>query len=135
MVLLGQIGVAMTHPSRIVVYGRDPSLLETRQLVLETIGGMVDATTQMERAEHFLANDPPDLLVLCYTLSSEDRGAILALAERLHPSLKVLVLRADGPASTQTAEADFSIFSGPAALKAKVIEMLGRSESLQVRSR
>ena len=116
----------MSHTSRILVYGRDPSLLETRQLVLETIGGAVDATTELEHAERFLAHDPPDLLVLCYTLSEEDRRAILNLAERLHPHLNVLVLRADGPASTQTGEKDFSIFSGPAALKAKVLEMLGR---------
>jgi hypothetical protein len=128
MALSRQIGVRMLNQSRILVYGRDPSLLETRQLVLETIGGKVNATTELKCAERFLTQGPLNLLVLCYTLSSEDRGVILALAQRLHPNLNVLVLRADGPASTETADGDFSIFGGPAALKAKVMEMLGRGE-------
>ena len=119
----------MPNPARILIYGRDSSLLETRQLVLETVGGIVDATTDLEHAKRLLTEERPDLLVLCYTLTPPDRAAILMAAQHLHPAVQVLVLRADGPPSTQTSEDEFSIFTGPSALKAKVSEMLGRPEA------
>ena len=117
----------MSNPARILVYGRDPSLLETRQLVLQTIGGTVLATRELEFARDVLTKEEADLVVLCYTLSPDERAAILDFFEHLHQRPRVLILRADGPASFQTDE-DFSIFSGPAALKAKVVEMLGGGE-------
>jgi DNA-binding NtrC family response regulator len=120
----------MSNPARILIYGRDSSLLETRQLVLQTVGGIVDATTDFEHAKRLLIEERPDLLVLCYTLTSQDRAAILSAVQDTRPAVQVLVLRADGPPSTQTSEDEFSIFTGPGALKAKVIEMLGRREAV-----
>jgi DNA-binding response OmpR family regulator len=114
----------MPNPARILVYGRDPSLLETRQLVLRTLGGTVLATTDVEFARSILTQEVPHLLVLCYALSPEERAAILDSVEQLPRKLKVLILRADGPATIQTDD-NFSIFSGTAALKSKVMEMLG----------
>jgi len=121
----------MSNPARVLIYGRDPSLLETRQLVLETTGGVVVATTELEDTKHELVHNQPDLLVLCYTLSPDDRSAILSSVDCLVPKLKVLVLRADGPAITQTDDCDFSIFNGPAALKSKVMKMLGLTNSIE----
>ena len=120
----------MFNPTRILVYGRDPSLLETRQLVLQTIGGTVEATTELEQAKRMLGDGSLDLLVLCYTLSLEDRNAILNSVEQLSPDLKVLILSADGPPSNQTVDGDFSIFSGPGAFKSKVLRMLGSEEQV-----
>lgn len=114
----------MSNPARILVFGRDSSLLETRQLVLETIGGIVDATTKLDQARLLLAHSAPDLLILCYTLSPDDRSTILGTVRKIRPELKVLVLRADGPASVQTDDEEFNIFWGAGALRARVKEML-----------
>ena len=114
----------MSNPARILVFGRDSSLLETRQLVLETIGGIVNATTKLDQARLLLAHSAPDLLILCYTLSPDDRSAILGIVRKIRPELKVLVLRADGPASVQTDDEEFNIFWGAGALRARVKEML-----------
>ena len=116
----------MSIPATILIYGRDASLLETRRMVLETIGGRVCATTDFEETKQMMTEAEPDVLVLCYTLNADDRESILSSAEALRPEMKILVLIADGPASKQMSDDAFSIFAGPAALKAKVTEMLGR---------
>jgi DNA-binding response OmpR family regulator len=81
----------MSHPACILVYGRDPSLLETRCMVLETTGSVVRATAEPEEAERIIRDERPALLVLCYTLSPEDRSSILSSAQLLRPDMKTLV--------------------------------------------
>lgn len=94
-------------------------------MLLESIGGRVDTTLSLGQAERSIRESRPYLLVLCYTLAPADRDAMLSAASALHPPIKTLTLRADGLASGPTKEETFSIFSGAAALRAKVEEMLG----------
>jgi len=112
----------MSNPACILVYGRDPSLLETRCMLLETTGSKVHATTEPEQAEQIIREERPDLLVLCYTLSPEDRTNILSAAQHLRPEMKTLILTADG--TSETGNGDLDIFTGARALRAKVVEML-----------
>lgn len=119
----------MPIPAHVLIYGRDSSLLETRRMVLETIGGTVHATTDGMQAKQMIANGWPDLLILCYTLSAEDRESILNSAQALRPEIKTLVLSANGPLYTQLSEGAFNTFAGPAALKAKVAQMLDQEEA------
>ena len=113
----------MSIPAPVLVYGRDRKLLETRRLVLQTLGGKVYAADDRETTEQLIRDLMPGVLVLCYTLSPEERDLILSFVHAVYPATKVLILRADGPASAQTDD-DFSIFTGPRALRRKVEEML-----------
>ncbi|MDP9050750.1 MAG: hypothetical protein M3O31_08525 [Acidobacteriota bacterium] len=91
-------------------------------MLLETTGRVVHATTEPEQAEQIIREEHPDLLVLCYTLSPDDRSSILSAAQHLRPAMRTLILTADG--TTETGQDDLSIFTGARALKAKVVEML-----------
>ena len=125
----------MSDPAPILVYGSDLSLLETRRMVLKTPGGEVYTATKPAEAEQILLHAKPNLLVLCYTLSSEDRRSILDFARGIHPAMTILVLEADRPAGAETAQETFNIFSGPDALKKKVRELLAAGTSRQQRTR
>jgi DNA-binding response OmpR family regulator len=114
----------MSIPASILVYGRDLLLLETRRMLLERTYRRVYIASEREQAQEIIRVERPDLLVLCYTLSSEDRKVITAAASALHPDMKVLLLQADGPVGKQTSGDTFNIFSGPAAFKGKVEKML-----------
>ena len=113
----------MSKHARILVYGRDPALLETRRLVLESKREAVDATIDFREACLLLEKGHTELLVLCYTLSPKDRASILMVTEQLRPEVKILVLEADGPPAKET-ENTLNIFSGPGVLRAKVFAML-----------
>ena len=117
----------MSNPGPILVYGRDSRLLDTRHLLLETLGGKVYEAADREMAERLLVQLEPAVLVLCYTLESEERDLITSFVKVTCPTTKVLVLQADGPASTQTDE-EFSIYTGPAAFIARVAEMIAVSK-------
>lgn len=117
----------MTNPACILVYGRDHKLFETRCLVLESTGGAVHATTKLMEAERILLEKHPNLLVLCYTLNTEDRAVILDSAQRFCPGIKTLTLTADG--QPETGEGDHDIFTGARAFKAKVVEVLGENRA------
>lgn len=113
----------LSDSASILVYGRDSNLLKTRRWVLETIGSKVYATTSLKETEQLIISVKPTLLVLCFTLSSEDRRYVLKLVQALRPQMKVLTLTADGPAGMPEGN-DFNIFAGTAALKLRAIEML-----------
>lgn len=120
----------MSSPASILVYGSDSSLLATRRMVLETLGGRVETAVDQKEAEQLLLNPEFELLVLCFTISSEERELILQAARRRTPQLRVLVLLGDGPSSANSPEDQFSIFAGPAKLKTKILEMLERTPAL-----
>ena len=119
----------MSDEVSILVYGRDPVVLETRRMVLETTGASVVATTGWEQAQQVISNPSLDLLVLCYTLSSEDRQSILQFAQGIRPEITTLVLRADGQSSADFGKDTLDVFAGPRAFKAKVMELLQRTHS------
>jgi CheY-like chemotaxis protein len=112
----------MSSPASILVYGRDSRLLETRRLVLQTLGAKVYTAANRQTAQQLVHDLQSGVLVLCYTLPPSERDPILSLVEVGYPAMKTLILQADGLAST--ADDHFSIFAGPAALRAKVEDML-----------
>ncbi len=115
---------AMSNPISILIYGRDPSLLETRRMLLETPGGEIYAARDQAETQRLIRDGKAGLLVLCYTLSVQDREEILASARALHPAVRVLALLADGSEEDPAKEEAFDVFNGPAALKTKVERML-----------
>src|ERR1700761_6414532 len=75
----------MKSPNTILLFGRQPELLATRQWVLETRGyGIAVANTLAEMAT--VPKDPPvRLVLLCHTLTPADRTAATALAATRWP--------------------------------------------------
>ena len=96
-------------------------------MVLETTGARVLSTTRWEEAQQVISDASLDVLVLCYTLSSEDRLSILEFAERERPEIKTLVLRADGQSHPDFEKDTLDVFAGTRAFKAKVVELLERT--------
>jgi len=113
----------MSVPSPILLYGIDEHLLATRRMVLATISGKVHAAADLATAKRLLKEVEPSLVVLCYTLSAEEREMILSFLKAACPATRALFLWADAPATTANEES-LCIYEGPAALKANVAEML-----------
>jgi hypothetical protein len=82
----------MTSPVSILVYGRDPRLLETRRWVLEHSGARVWMATELSDFDQIAAGKSIDLVILCHSLSMEDCGRALALANTRWPQAQSLVL-------------------------------------------
>lgn len=115
----------MTPHSTILVYGRDPLLLETRSWVLEEAGFAVVTSSSLVEAEQQLASPEVKLLVLCHTLSAQERTDILAVASRINPSAKRLLLTASTVIPLDAPhEAVLSALEGPRALISTVRKVL-----------
>lgn len=112
-----------TAPS-ILVYGRDAILLQTRAWILEKAGHRVVST--MRELESNPLSEPIGLMVLCHTLSPEERRkALLTLATRW-PEAKRLQLRpSSGPVESDVET--FNTFEGPRGLLQKLNELLHHS--------
>lgn len=114
----------MTTVPFILVYGREATLLQTRAWILEKAGHRVWPT--MHKLEANSLSEPIDLVVLCHTLSPEERRkALLTLATRWPEAKKLQLCPSSGPAEKDVET--FDIFEGPRGLLKKVNELLSRS--------
>jgi len=117
----------MSAKSKVLIYGCDPVLLETRRWVLEAMRFEVSEATRLEEVERMIAEGQVDVLVLCHSLSAEERRAALRAARNRIPSVKRLLLSAGTEGAEFQGEAEIlSIFKGPAALVASVQRATGR---------
>jgi hypothetical protein len=80
---------------QVIIYGHDPMLLRTRELLLERAGFEVRTSDQLHEAQEMLAARPVDLLILCHTVNAMERSAILDSAHAAQKNLAVLFLSAD----------------------------------------
>ena len=112
-----------TQPS-ILVYGRDPSLLDTRRWVLEKAGYRVLSAQTLAEAERIASTEPISLLVLCHSLTTQDCQDALAAANMLQPEMRRLLISANTPVCSHEHK-DFVLraFDGPSALIAAVQEL------------
>ena len=117
-------------PTSILVYGRDQRLLETRSWVLEQAGFPVASVTGLADAEQALRRNPVGVIVLCHTLSAEERLAALGAAQRLRPGVQRMVMTADAlviPDEGQ--EETMSAYDGPRKLIVTVQQMMDRHDA------
>ncbi len=116
---------------RVLIYGRDPKLLETRKWILERAGYLVSAVADLAAAEASLAAEGSDLYILCHTLSAEVRERALTIAHEQRPAMKSLIL-SQGDFAENIGETDlvFYVFEGPRAMIATANKILGRSAAL-----
>jgi DNA-binding NtrC family response regulator len=82
----------MARQASILIYGRDPQLLETRRWVLERSGHRVRTATELSDIAELAPQEQIGLFVLCHTLSMEECGRALALVHTRWDEVKTLVL-------------------------------------------
>jgi hypothetical protein len=80
----------------ILVYGNDSMLVATRRLIFSKAGYNVLTAAEFADAMLMLVNQPIDLLVLCQSLTDEERRGILETAHSINPEIKTAVLRYEG---------------------------------------
>ena len=78
-----------TNGYRILIYGRDSTLLETRRLILASSGFRVNTVSTLQQFQRAAEQAQPryELFVLCHTVPEEERDEIKALAVRLDTGL------------------------------------------------
>ena len=69
----------------ILLYGHDDVLLFTRRAILEKTGFRVFTASYLHEVEVIAATQPIDLLVLCQTVSYEERTKALSLVNSFKP--------------------------------------------------
>ena len=115
----------------ILVYGKDEILVMTRGLILEKAGYEVFRAEQVGNAMLVLMNHQIDIVVLCQSLTDEERRGILETAHALQPEIKCAVL--------DFAESEVAIegvdlirgLVGPSTLLKAVGKLLTQKESAQ----
>jgi DNA-binding response OmpR family regulator len=86
-----------TKPS-VLIYGHDPTLLETRSWVLARNGFDVGTASHLAEAERTLSAQIVDLFLICHTIPSSERRSAVATLKAIRPQSKiVLVTTANNP--------------------------------------
>jgi DNA-binding response OmpR family regulator len=110
----------MGYRTSILIYGRDPVLLETRRLILELSGYSVTIASDLAVVQRTIESQRIDLLLLCHSLSMEECGRAIALSAS-NPSMKNLVLIAGKTSChSRIASQVFDSMEGPARLVSAV---------------
>jgi hypothetical protein len=87
----------MPIETSIVIYGKDPILVETRQRILDRAGFTSKAMEEISEVVAALKRKDSALLILCSSLSEEERELALFAVDKLQkPGLKTLILSKKG---------------------------------------
>jgi hypothetical protein len=120
------------NQSPIVMLGHDEYLLATRQWVLQSRGYRVITAKDASVLTTLPLSPTVRLLVLCHTLSSDERDNAEALASMRWPDVKSLALEAEpGRAPTGILGQLLHTMDGPGKLLSMVTELVGSSAELQ----
>lgn len=117
----------MSTASSILMYGRNPLLLDTRALVLRHAGYRVKALAPGDRPP---STEAVDLLILCHTLTEAERNALLLFAASQRPAPGMLCLT-PARGSLEGFTDLFNSFDGPAKLLDAVRKLIVRQQSVQ----
>jgi DNA-binding response OmpR family regulator len=110
----------------ILVYGNDQMLVATRRLILERAGYTVFTAESLSNAALVLMARQIDVLVLCQTLSDEERGAVLETAHALKPKTRCAALSFDGRDVVTDGVLIHRGLDGPPSLLTAIGRMLGQ---------
>jgi len=120
------------NQSPIVMLGHDEHLLATRQWVLQSRGYRVITAKDASILTTLPLIPTVRLLVLCHTLSPDERDDAETLASIRWPDVKSLTLEAEtGRAPTGILGQLLHTMDGPGKLLSMVTELVGSSAELQ----
>ena len=115
----------MDDQRRILLVSRDVMVLQTRKLMLGAYFDVSAAGRVME-ARGLLAEQPFDLIVLCYTLTKDDCRKVLDATRVYSPDAKILTLTVMGYAANPASDSYWlPSEDGPFTLVKKSAELLG----------
>jgi DNA-binding NarL/FixJ family response regulator len=119
--------VLMYEEACVLIYGKEPSLLETRRQILRQGGFEVVAVSKSsEFAE--LPAQAFHVLVLCHTLNPKEQQEAIAAIQRANPVLQTIIMTAYAPEFKAEATSRFlSAYDGPEALILWVRKAVERS--------
>ena len=116
----------MYASARILVFGHDALLFETRRLILERAGFQVWTAGEVTEAVQILAKEPIDLFILCQSLPVDECASILKAAHILRPDMKNLVMAGETLGlSAEKHDTFLTTFLGPLALIALIQIKIG----------
>lgn len=115
----------MPRPARILIYGTDSHLIQTRQWVLEKAEFEVQIVEDLSKAREMLSTGTVDIFILCHTLSLEECHRALSLAHLLRPEMKNLILTAEQSECSEIHEDEIlTAFATPEALITAVTALI-----------
>ncbi len=118
----------MNNDRRVLIYGVDSELLQIRRLILEKVGIHLQTTTELREPTCEELHLAVDLLILCHTLTMEQSGRAVALAAKLWPHAKCLLLTAGVPERAPSCTAEvLDSWDGPCAFLGCVSRLLSAS--------
>ena len=118
--------MTMAKPVSILMYGKDSSLLDTRQWLLQASGYQVRTTMNLSDIERMASEESVDLLILCHSLPVADTGRAVALVLSKRPSARTLILATHSSNHSATAlEVVLNAAEGPAKLLSTVDRLVG----------
>jgi DNA-binding response OmpR family regulator len=80
----------------VLVYGNEPTLVTTRELLLRQAGYRVFTAQTFANAILAMMNPEIDVCILCQSLTDEEQRGILGTAHAHRPQLKCVVLDFEG---------------------------------------
>jgi DNA-binding NtrC family response regulator len=117
----------MYEEACVLIYGKEPSLLETRRQILRQGGFGVVAVSQFSDFAELPAQSF-QVLVLCHTLSPKEQQEAIAVIHRANPVLQTIIMTAYAPEFSAEATTRFlSAYEGPEALILRVRKAVERS--------
>lgn len=120
------------EPALILMFGHNPSQAETRQWVLQSRGYRVIAADALSQFEAIPRTKSVNLVLLCSSLSPEEREGAIAISRSRWPQSLHLALETDhGRAPTGLLGQLLHTQDGPAQLITKVTDLLENKPSEQ----
>jgi CheY-like chemotaxis protein len=110
----------------VLAVGRDPSLLKTRNLVLQSAGYMVESASSVKEAVDRFQSGDFDLVLLCHSVPRKDRDRLTSLI-RTSGSLTPIVSIA-GNLGECDAFATATLEDGPSNFLARIRDVLVKAE-------
>jgi DNA-binding NtrC family response regulator len=121
-----QRGVFMNVGACVLIYGRDPVLLETRTQILRQGGFRIVAISALQEFLDLQSHDFR-VFVLCHTLSAKDQQEAIEAGRKANRSLRTIVMAVHEPKFKLGHRTSvINPFEGPEALTASVREAMWR---------
>jgi DNA-binding NtrC family response regulator len=89
---------------RILIFGHNSMLLDTRRRVLQGVGFQVWTATEPENVSSTILTKEIDLLILCQTLTESERSDALRAAHTLRPKMRIVLMCQDVQDAVVTAQ-------------------------------
>jgi DNA-binding response OmpR family regulator len=119
----------MSGSTRILMYGSDPTLLESRALILERANFEVCAAYTHDDFIEMLNTRDVSLCILCHSLSVEQGLKALTFAQEVRPDIKILSMLPELQSSPEGRHVEIlDQFVEPRILIAVVLDLLNLSK-------